>query len=389
MNTTGINRWVVLITVAGLIYPAKLSAQVEGSQAAQSVQREFAQEEPQQEVSTNAYQQALQEHRAMLTGQQPIQFKRAVFITENAYFGNQLSYEKFNQVIRRLTALCLSFKEANSLSYYEKDKEEVNSWSAIFKVMTDTLPIVGKDGKIVSYYPYRYDFEDFWGERQWVQMFVTKLLTVGTGNCHSLPFLYKIVAEEMHTTAHLALAPNHIYIKHRAKKGGWYNTELTSASFPMDAWLMASGYINTEAVVNGIYMDTLSLQQSVAVCVTDLANGYEKRFGTGDGRFMLECCDLALQYYPNYINAMLLKVETQKKQFEHLMKVNHAKHAKEIFHLQPAKELFTRMEKSYLAIHQLGYRRMPKEMYEKWLVELQTEKAKYTNSNVPAHAKEK
>ncbi len=34
------------------------------------------------------------------------------------------------------------------------------------------------------------------------------------------------------------------------------NTELTSRSFPTDAWIMATGYISPDAVRSGIYLDT-------------------------------------------------------------------------------------------------------------------------------------
>ena len=83
--------------------------------------------------------------------------------------------------------------------------------------------------------PYSYDFDDPFGHKDWDNMFVSKLLNTGKGNCHSLPYLYKIIAEELGISAHLALAPNHIYIKHKNEKDGWYNTELTSGIFPIDA----------------------------------------------------------------------------------------------------------------------------------------------------------
>jgi hypothetical protein len=58
-----------------------------------------------------------------------------------------------------------------------------------------------------------------------------------------MPYLYKILAEELGVDANLALAPNHVYIKHRIKAVGWYNTELTSGIFPEDGWLMASSEV--------------------------------------------------------------------------------------------------------------------------------------------------
>jgi len=45
----------------------------------------------------------------------------------------------------------------------------------------------------------------------------------------------KCCANGLTTIFLLSLAPNHIYIKNYSEKIGWYNTELTSATFPTDA----------------------------------------------------------------------------------------------------------------------------------------------------------
>jgi hypothetical protein len=42
-----------------------------------------------------------------------------------------------------------------------------------------------------------YDFEDLMGQKDRSKMFVTKLLDTNTGNCHSLPFIFKILSNEM------------------------------------------------------------------------------------------------------------------------------------------------------------------------------------------------
>jgi hypothetical protein len=196
-----------------------------------------------------------------------------------------------------------------------------------------------------------------------------------------LPYLYKIFAEEVGADAHLALAPNHVYIKVRNQKDGWYNTELTSGVFPVDAWIMASGYIHLSAIRNGLYMDTLSWQQNVALCLIDLAHGYEKKYQNTE--FVMQCAELALQHYPNYANALLLKAETMKRRFEQQMQEYRAEYPKELFDLVPeAKTLFDKMQATYLKVHQLGYRTMPKEMYLSWLAELEQQKEKYTNQNI-------
>ncbi len=213
-------------------------------------------------------------------------------------------------------------------------------------------------------------------------MFVTKLLETHLGNCHSLPFLYKILVEENGEKAHLALAPNHIYIKHQIKKNGWYNTELTSGMFPIDAWLMASGYVKLEAIQNGVYMKALNDKESLAICLTDLALGYKKRFGVRNREFILACCNLALQYFPNYINALLLKLEMQKEAFYEMMKQQNTENPNELFNNPKAKALFDDMTNITSTVHRLGYRKMPEEMYLQWLLSLKEEKEKYQNKNL-------
>lgn len=329
------------------------------------------------------YQQAFDEIKAMLEGKTEPSFKRAVFVTENAYFDNSLSYEQFNEQIDFLAYLSKRVMANNTLEYDERDKEEVVKKFAAYRVLKDTITFIYKETADSTYafqtIPYTYDFDDFWGERDWSKMFVTKLLKTRTGNCHSLPFLYKILAEELGTTAYLSMAPNHTFIRQWTKKTGWFNTELTSGQFPIDGWIMASGYIKVDAVVNGIYMDTLSMKQSLAVNLTDLAQGYQKKFGEPDSAFILQCLELALKHYPHYVNALIMQAELYKKKYEALMAKHGVAHASELWHLPKAKALFDDMQSQYLHIHNLGYSKMPKEMYLNWLMDI---KERDTNKEV-------
>jgi hypothetical protein len=114
----------------------------------------------------------------------------------------------------------------------------------------------------------------------------------------------------------LSLAPNHMYIQNRCKKIGWYNTELTSGSFPIDGWIMASGYLPLKGVQSGIYMDTLSNREAIALCILDLAKGYEHKTHNYYNGFILRCCDSSLQYFPQNAQAILLKAETLKRIYQ-------------------------------------------------------------------------
>lgn len=305
----------------------------------------------------------------MLKDKKAYSFKKAVFAVENAYYNGKLDTIAVNREIRLLTNLCESLIKDRFLAYVENDKKDVNKWAAAYQVMCDSIPIVMNDQEY-RYIPFKYDFNDVYGNRDIANMFVSKLLYTRKGNCHSMPYLYKILCEEQGTTAHLALAPSHVYIKHQNKKNGWYNTELTSGIFPNDAWLMASGFIHVDAITNGVYMKALNNEESIALVIIDLAHAYERSFPDNDGTFLLKCAESAIKAYPNFATALILKAEIHKKQIEQENDPN------------KAKKNFKALEKEYAYIHQIGYRFMPEQMYLNWLVSLKTERDKYENKKL-------
>jgi len=315
-------------------------------------------------------------------------FKDAVFLTENTYFDNNLYRQEFDDELKLLVHLVKMREKSDSLIYKGKDLAKIKTNSAMFRTLTDTTIALFYDTAYYVFMPYRYDFDDVFGSKDWSYMFVTKLLRTRKGNCHSLPYLYKIIADELGIKAYLSLAPNHTYIKQRAEKGGWYNTELTSATFPIDAWLMASGYISLQSVQNGIYLDTLSEKESIALCVLDLAQGYNHKYPDNDGKFVIECCDLALKHFPDYVNAILLKAETRLKQLQAMQKEMKYAYLKEVTAMSEGKAKWDEMNSLYMQLYKLGYRQMPEQMYVEWLTSLKTEKEKYSNKNAPGATKD-
>lgn len=282
-------------------------------------------------------------------------FKKSVFYAENAYWGDSMSYNAFNAKVKQQCLIVSYLMELKVLDNYRyADSTNVLKNYAIASLLKDTNIIPFQD-KVLLSLPYTYDFNDFFGKKNWSNMFVSKLLVTRKENCHSLPYLYKMLADELGATCWLGLAPNHIYIKNRCKSQGWYNTELTSGTFPIDAWIMGSGYIPLEAIQNGIYMDTLSNQQAIALCVLDLAKEYEHQTQNYEDGFILQCCDLSLQYFPLNVQAMLLKAETLK----HIYEIQTVSKQKE------ARDTYIQMEQIYAKLVTLGYREMPDKMYLK------------------------
>ncbi len=307
-------------------------------------------------------------------------FKMAVFTSERTFSVDTINEAIYNQSISFLKQLSLKFANSITTKYHWRDSVNHVKNLSIFSILTDTSYILA-DSSLLAFFPFRYSFTDPFGRQDWSNMFVTKLLATHQGNCHSLAYLYKILADEVGAKCWLALAPNHIYIKNYNEKIGWYNTELTSGTFPTDAWIMVTGYVNPEAIKSGLYMDTLSNQQSIALCILDLAKEYEfQTYNYYDG-FILKCCNLVLQYYPANPIALLLKAETLKKIYLRQREMQSPK-SKTSF-------TFDEMQHAYITLAKLGYREMPEKMYQQWLKEMTGEKEKYVNKKITTRTTKK
>lgn len=301
------------------------------------------------------YKQAFNEQLQMLKGQKPIEFKRAVFLTENAYHKGQLNYQTF---CNEITATGQQLKELIKQRGLQNYKTARN-W-AVFSYMTDSIPIN-------SFKPCTYDFDDFMGDKDWTKMFVTKLIKTRNGNCHSLPYYYKILCEEIGGKVSLALAPNHVYIKHINEKGQWSNVELTNGGFPRDQWIIKQMAISVEAIKSGIYMNPLSKKESIALTMFDLASAYEFQFGNDD--FVLQTANTALQYFPNCIPLIMMKANCIRAKIE-------AEKKKASPNKEQINRNITLYKKTVTTIDYLGHKDMPTELYQEWIKSVDDEKSK-------------
>lgn len=323
------------------------------------------------------FERSYQELKEMLESKEKHPFKKAVFSIENAYLEGKLDTPFINKRIHQLKMLCE--KLAPEISYEGTDKKQVQKWASIFKVMTDTIPIKLNDSIKIHHQPFKYDVEDVYGLHNWTTTFVSGLLQTNKGNCNALTYLYKILAQELNTDAYLAIAPNHIYIKHRSEKTGWFNTELTSAQFPLDAWLVATSYISLDAMVNKLYLYAQTNKESIAMCVVDLALGYKNKYPDNYQNFVLKCTQLALQYYPFYSPGLLLQAATKKEILDANMQ---AQEINNYEHLNKEEDLklYHQINNEYANLYTLGYRNVPKKTYEKWLENLNQKKNLISNT---------
>lgn len=299
--------------------------------------------------------------------------KETTFIIENAFYEEKENYEDFNEVIKQTGKFLL--EKMDDFGYDKNSNVQKNY--ILFQFFADTLQIKERD---LKHLPLTYDFDDFFGKKDWSKMFVTKLLRTGKGQCSSMPQLYLILAEQIGAEAYLSLSPNHSYIRFSDKLKNWYNVELTNGMFSTSSFLTQSGYIKSEALLNKIYMQSLSKKELFSILLFDLASGYTHKFGYDE--FLKEIIDKALEIYPNNVNAHMLLADylTVKARyiFQQLGVTKENFKTKMQQHPRALETLKSR-NAQYNLIDNLGYTEMPEKAYQDWLHSLQEVKYKREN----------
>lgn len=306
------------------------------------------------------YARAYDSIRAMIDGRQPLDFQKAVFLTEWAYLDGRMNPALFDAAIDQAAHYCRLLARQHGADTARNPQLYYN-WAA-YNWVSDTVRVVVA-GDTVERMPYRYDFNDYEGRAEWANTFVSRLLATGSGTCRSLPYLYKILCDKLGAKSWLALAPQHVYIKHTNGDPNYpvlYNVETTSGSFPTDGWIMASSYITLEGILSSIYMDSLTQREAVALTLVDLAKGWQRRFGdrgaVDDGHFALKCAEACLAAHPENPNARLLRAELLRRRW--------ARTGLERDSLA--------MAEAHVALAADGYREMPAQMYRDWVEGVRT-----------------
>jgi hypothetical protein len=330
-------------------------------------------------ASLKGYREALEKLNGMANGKTIYSIKQAVFTCENAYYKNTLSYELYNTDIQKLVAVCKIILKKHG--YSEKNPDACH-W-AIQKLFSDTIRL--GSGKIRQ--PFGYDFEDFFGEQDWTKMFVTKLLRTHTGQCHSMPLLYLILAEELHCDAFLSLAPEHSFIQYQDKNGTWYNFETTIGKLTTRSFALGSGKIAVEALANKVYLSPLTHVQTLSMCISDLGMGFRQQFGLSD--FVIDCANAAKLYHENNLFALSLQNDFNHMYVKKLSLDLGRPKASDIDKYPKLKEAVTSMIEWQQKIADIGYssKSSPAE-YKKWLLSAKEEKNVRESSQLSLKAKQ-
>ena len=317
------------------------------------------------------FREAFAEISDMLEGKKELSLKKAVFLTENAYLENSRSYDWFCSDLNTNVDLIQSFMKKEGLSV----DDDISKKYMLQRFLADTLTMKDDKGNHqLTHLPFKYDFDDPFGKKDWSKMFVTKLLSDKTGQCHSMPLLYLILADELKIKAWMSYSPQHSYIKVQGDKEIWYSYETTNGNYSTDSWVQSSGLIKSEALKSGIYMDTLSRKETIAATLADLAKGYAIKFGFD--KFVLDCVNKALEHHPNNTYALQIKADYYTLLFGHVRKQLNFP-PKERIHLYPkANEILQKMYANYDHLDRIGFETMSEEAYKSWIKSFETEKGK-------------
>lgn len=299
---------------------------------------------------------------------------KAVFIIENAWYGNKYTLEQFRtrlqleaKIIRQqLKNEKLDVKDNLALNYgiQKRFKQSIYYYDPRKK-------------KTITIKPFGYDFEDFQGEKDYAKMFVTKMMIKGNGQCHSMPLMYLMLAEQLGAKAWLSLAPQHSFVQFADRSNNLMNFETTNGNLVSSNWLLQSGFINANALKEKTYLDTLSQKQLFAQCLSDLLLGYLNKFNYDDFAEQMRQQIAAID--PG--NTTTLLIDANIKTQIAAQKINEAGRPKEkdLPQFPEAYQAYLDMMVAYEKVDGKGYQDMPKEAYQKWLKTIEQEKKKQEN----------
>lgn len=301
----------------------------------------------------------------------------AVFLVENAYFDNDKNFQNsYQKQIQRATDVIRRSMKNDGIEY-----DNVSKNLAVFRYFAEDSK---RNGKVI-HKAIKYDFEDYMGAKDYAKMFVSKLMKTNSGQCHSMPLLYLILAEQIGAEAYLVMSPNHSYIRFEADDGEMLSIELTNGMFSANSFVLNSGYIKAEALKNKLYMQNLGKKEVLSQTFVDLASGYIHKYGYDE--FVAKVINKALQLNPNNINAHLWKSNTDQVRFMQStarfgIDPQNKGQLQFIRDIPPLDLQFGEINRGFEYIDNSGFAEMPAEQYQQWLGSMKSTENKQKSDEI-------
>ena len=237
------------------------------------------------------FERAYQIIEDMLTGKRNKSFREALFAVENAYLQGTLDKAAFD---KQIDDLARELKSVASSDLKAPTKDMALN-HAIFTLFNLPCPLNNNT-------PYTYDIRAIIADHDRCRYgLVAHLLEERKGSCRSLPYLYKILADEIGAEAYLVSAPMHFFIRHRDQNGKWWNLETTTGSFRSSGSIIDEMHVPEAGIRSGIYMNNYDINAELVLCLYDLACIYEDLTGFYSNFFIRKCYTLGMQYCSPHI----------------------------------------------------------------------------------------
>lgn len=179
----------------------------------------------QRSAMTKPFQNSLQELLKM--NPDSFSISKAIYLTETAWYDKAPAYRQFEDAIKLRAEIVRQILKREGI----KQTSNIAKNYGIQKLYEQNNKFINPKTKQVLVAPkISYDFDDFSGDKNWSNMFVTKLLGTGKGQCHSMPLLYLAIAEQLGAKAYLSLSPEHSFIQYFDERGYRYNFETTNGN---------------------------------------------------------------------------------------------------------------------------------------------------------------
>ena len=230
----------------------------------------------------------------MLYDKKEYDIKRAIFLVENAFCNGTLNYKSFVQQIDNEVFKINAFIDSMNIRDYRTAPN-----AAIFHYFT-------KPYSMNNNRPFTYNHLDYDGEKDFTNLFVSKLINTHQGQCQSMPLYYMILCRELGGEAFLSVAPNHLFIKHIDENGNWCNVELTTGTFSRDKWYIEAMEISERAISSRTYLAPLSKEEEIAFIIHFLCSAYTRKYTDCD-YFTLTCAENILNKLHFNCNGLFIK----------------------------------------------------------------------------------
>lgn len=246
------------------------------------------------ELSIIHYQRAYELIYHRLYYHKNIPFKDIVFAIENAYLGDTADYDAYNREIDYIVSSLR--RQANIYAAYEPTME-----MALLRAICSCYSEPNEANRGT---PFSYDMLPTIERNYPHYGLVTTLLQTGRGTCRSLPFLFKILADELGVDAYMTLAPKHYFIRHQDSHGNWWNYETTMGRYLSSKAIIELTGLHPTGIYSKLYMSPIRGEELMVVCLDDLMDAYFLRTGRYTDPFTRLCYQFGLTFYPN---SLLLK----------------------------------------------------------------------------------